>query len=261
MKTKKQNSAFTLIELIVVISVISLLMALVMPALSLAKKQAKTACCLSNLRQMAIAADIYTQSEDGYFPIAYAPLQMDPQTSKTVEPCWDFTLEKVWTSPKPVIRIKPGILWQHNQVDKIQQCPAFKGSSNTSDDPYTGYNYNTSYIGFDERTNPPRSAKAALIRSPQNTALFGDGQVVLNNVIGANKFMRAPWANPRDESFSGRYAGTQGFRHLNKTNVAFADLHAQFLSKCYTDTYDSDKKLIGENTGFLSPDNSLYDLE
>jgi len=261
MKHKNKKTAFSLIELLVVISSISLLMAVMIPALGRAKKQGKAACCLSNLRQMAIAADIYTQSEDGYFPLAFAPIKMDPQTAKTVEACWDFTIEKIWTAAEPVTDLKPGILWQHESVNKIHQCPAFKGRSNTSDDPYTGYNYNTSYIGYDERSNPPTSAKAAQLRSPQNTALFGDGEVVLQNVRGANKFMRAPWANPRDESFSGRYAGTQGFRHLEKTNVAFADLHAQSLSKCYTETYEQDQKLIGKNTGFLSKDNSLYDLE
>ena len=73
--------------------------------------------------------------------------------------------------------------------------------------------------------------------------------------------MRAPWRNPGDEQFTGRYAGTQGYRHLERTNVAFCDGHAETRWQRYTDTYPPDQEKIAPGTGFLSPDNSLYDLE
>jgi prepilin-type processing-associated H-X9-DG protein len=73
--------------------------------------------------------------------------------------------------------------------------------------------------------------------------------------------MRAPWKNLGDEAFTGRYAGTQGYRHLGKTNVAFCDGHAQGWGKLYSETYECDKSNIAPGTGFLSPDNRLYDLE
>ncbi len=49
------RKAFTLIELLVVIAVIALLMAILMPALALARKQAKTVVCMSNLHQWSLA--------------------------------------------------------------------------------------------------------------------------------------------------------------------------------------------------------------
>jgi len=53
------KKAFTLIELLVVIAVIALLMAIIMPALNLARDQGRRAVCLSNMRQVGIALMLY----------------------------------------------------------------------------------------------------------------------------------------------------------------------------------------------------------
>ncbi len=57
--------AFTLIELLVVISIIALLIALLLPALAGAKNDANTVVCASNLRQLDMAFNIYSQANDG----------------------------------------------------------------------------------------------------------------------------------------------------------------------------------------------------
>jgi len=54
------HKAFTLIELLVVISIIALLVSILLPALRMARKSAQTVQCMSNLRQMGIAAMQYT---------------------------------------------------------------------------------------------------------------------------------------------------------------------------------------------------------
>ena len=62
--------AFSLIELLVVVGIISILAALLMPAVSSAKGKANDIKCISNLRQIGIALCIYADENQGKLPFA-----------------------------------------------------------------------------------------------------------------------------------------------------------------------------------------------
>jgi prepilin-type N-terminal cleavage/methylation domain-containing protein len=68
-----KRSGFTLVELLVVISIIALLMAVLMPALARVRSQAKAVLCLSNLKQWGLAFSLYTSDNDGKFMNGYVP--------------------------------------------------------------------------------------------------------------------------------------------------------------------------------------------
>lgn len=276
---RQDSRGFTLVELLVVISIIALLLSILMPALHKARVQAKRVYCLSNSRQMAIAAASYHTANNGFFPIAYWS-----DTQKNY--CWDFTTYQ--KNGKTVYQ--PGLLWQNETIDEVQQCPSYKGGDNWAGIKFTGYNYNTSFIGHGQGESITDNYRGLIIKhpdfayyeivmpvkieqvkNPTSTAVFGDGHYA----GGANKFMRSPdtWEG---DNFTGRTAGTQGFRHGGQTNISWADGHATSLKKCYTDMYNliydvpnnrgkeelddynEDKKL---KIGFISSDNSLYDLK
>ncbi|MEM1446837.1 MAG: prepilin-type N-terminal cleavage/methylation domain-containing protein [Planctomycetota bacterium] len=69
MLSRDTKSGFTLIELLVVISIIALLIGILLPALGAAREAGKRAACLSNVRQIGIAAATYTtDNKDFYIP-------------------------------------------------------------------------------------------------------------------------------------------------------------------------------------------------
>jgi prepilin-type N-terminal cleavage/methylation domain-containing protein len=70
-------SAFTLIEVLVVVAIIALLVAILLPSLARARDQARTGVCASNLRQLYYGWSMYAQDNDGRYPGATHDFGMD----------------------------------------------------------------------------------------------------------------------------------------------------------------------------------------
>jgi prepilin-type N-terminal cleavage/methylation domain-containing protein/prepilin-type processing-associated H-X9-DG protein len=73
--------AFTLIELLIVISIIALLLAIMVPTLSKARSISRRTACQSNLKQIDYAIRVYAQNNQEIYPCAQDPVSTDPY-------CW-----------------------------------------------------------------------------------------------------------------------------------------------------------------------------
>jgi prepilin-type N-terminal cleavage/methylation domain-containing protein/prepilin-type processing-associated H-X9-DG protein len=80
---------FTLIELLIVIAIIAILASVLLPVFSSAKKRGEGIQCLSNLKQMTLGWQLYTDESNNHYPINSAMGHNDPYVGEDADnPSW-----------------------------------------------------------------------------------------------------------------------------------------------------------------------------
>ncbi len=252
----------TLLEAIVAVGVLVMLLGISVPVLGRARDESKSAECLAHLRHLSLAAQTYSNVHRDRYPPAVLYFA---ESGSLVTHAWDFRQHGG--------AVGPGALRGFtDRPEHVQQCPCCLDASTFGNDPATGYNYNTSFIGAEGRL-PHVAADGTIVqgfanarlglpihahRRPSHAALLGDG----GWAGGANKFMRAP-SNTVEQDWGTVYAGGQAFRHAGRTNVAWLDGRTSSEPNPHEgpqagSTFAS--QILGApQNGFLSDDDSAYD--
>ena len=149
---KLRRRAFTLIELLVVIAIIGILSSILLPALVRAKQAAHKIKCVSQMRQLAFALQMYADEHDGEYP----PRRSSPNH-------WVFTL-------------KPYYL---DASENLLQCPSDRFFNRRSylingwNDYFEAVLSPADYLQF-QAWNWPRGMSESAIPDPSETVIFGE---------------------------------------------------------------------------------------
>ena len=157
-RTTIHSKAFTIVEVLVVISIITLLLSMLAPGLSNSRASARMTICASNLRQLGIAIDNYS-TELWYYPIA-----IDDHADNN---------QRVWLWPT-LTR-----LYTNGDQD-VFTCPQAPGTtrwvySETAGEPaYYGYKENETRIrGYSHKFSYGYNCWGAFIGQTPNTGMGG----------------------------------------------------------------------------------------
>ncbi len=214
----KSQAPFSLIELLVVTTILMLLMGIFIPSLLRARQEAQKTNCASNLRQLGIAAKLYTQ-EQIFYPDAY----IDLGAGKTKYWCYEYD--------GVTANFANGTMADYIQNPELLRCPTFtKFTSLDSSKPRTSsYGINAEYIGGNPEpgtnlnsllnSNP---AKPENIKRPELTVIFSDSAYI----SGAGQVEESWlfWARYSHVMAFELDARTQ-FRHNGRAIAVFCDGH------------------------------------
>lgn len=217
-RTHRGTPAFTLVELLVVIATIAVLGSLLLPVLSRGKAAGATAVCFGNLRQLALASQMYWDDNNGR-SFSYRSVQTNGGVLY-----WFGWLQQ-GSEGKREFNREMGVLAPYLRGKGVEICPALKYQSREFKLKSTGAAYG---YGYNLHLSPS-AAKSAMridaLQSPAETLLFADAAQV-------NTF-QAPASpeNPMLEEFYyvSRHEATAHFRHGGKASVAFCDSHVEKL--------------------------------
>lgn len=142
---KHARYGFTLIELLVVISIIALLIGILLPALGAARRSARNAVCLSNIRQMSIGLLAYSDSNKGYLPAAKSPAYPALNNRRVL---WQVSIWSYITSD--ALDLTDLDAPYEYLADTAFECPNADeqlGGYSTGDHTQNGYGLNISPLG------------------------------------------------------------------------------------------------------------------
>ena len=215
-KRSRLSDGFSVIELLVVVSILTMLTGLLLPALSGARAVAQTAVCASHLRQLGIATSLYLGEFDDEFWRYYWTVPGGRQ--------WWFGFEAGGPNTgrhRPLDKARSALAPFLNTLDDAFNCPTFP-----YDDPgffpkferhSASYGFNVS-LGPSATTRPPRHGRNFDGRAAE-VFVFADGIHFDHNPVFNEGHYIAYTANIMLKS------GYAHFRHAAQAQMVMLDGH------------------------------------
>ena len=237
-KWRAQPDGFTLVELLVVISIISILMSILLPTLSNAREQGRRVDCMSNLKQFTLAWNLYAMDNDDKL--------CSPNTGWNDGSCGG---NNNWVADGPALpgndiggheqAIRDGVMWSYvGDAFGLFACKSTRGNTSI---------YNRSRLRDYSISNTMGGGCGAVFKSladvtrPAEKMLFIDADGGLRGSTGSDyrffwligpfrpfeiKNGEPEWSFPRN--CDGWPLNIITARHNDGCNLSFADGHCEF---------------------------------
>ncbi len=238
-----QRRGFTLIELLVVIAIIAILAAILFPVFGRARENARRSSCLSNMKQMGLAAMQYTQDYDETYPAGI----ITGLTATQTPPNGVF-----WTTAPTYSQFWMQTLYAYHKSDQVFRCPSITWNQTPQNYNYGANSYimpgpSTSAFGDTRlRSTLPNGGGVLLpstlagVPAPSKAYLLiesGAYFISQYNVKNPGSGFYLPGvgeagintASPVCSSVAPGKSDCASGRHFGGVNVAFADGHAKWL--------------------------------
>ncbi len=218
---KRNRQGFSLIELLVVVSIIAILAAIILPSLKLVREAAQSNKCINNLRQLQTANIAYSGNNDGYYVPAYYTNGAGVHINTWMDNN-DFVYSVIQDVNQNV-----SAATEASALLKGQLCPLAKpnGFSSAVATSY-GYNYPSNAAVPINSCAQTHSSLAGL----SNKVAFADAlDPDLKYAKADPKFWWAPsWPAETQSVAEGQWnTKAVAYRHHARANVAFFDGHVE----------------------------------
>jgi prepilin-type N-terminal cleavage/methylation domain-containing protein/prepilin-type processing-associated H-X9-DG protein len=219
--------AFTLIELLVVVAIIAVLVAILLPSLATARRQARSIACLANLRQMATAMQMYSDEYNGMLMTMNVTLSASDYATPS-----DYDPYNRWTDWLRVHYLSgpTGAWWNPVRDPKYATtCPEqdmHMGSINPAW-LWGGYGMNAGLPGGDgavwTSVQGVQWWRVTDVVTPLDQSVYVTDTSTLDSIrCGWNLYRSLPWVAAPD------WAAVPARRHGDGFNVLFMDGHAAY---------------------------------
>jgi len=229
---------FTLIELLVVIAIIGMLLAVLIPALTTAKRLATSIACLANQKGLMRSYSLYLEANENRIPggriIPQAMYDSLPGGSDQYPPIWvwppvyaDLSYAGTRDSDKPTLEdrlrgCQRGALWPYNENVDLYHCPGDKQLVQPSPfNRYRSYSIHRGLAVYSPRSNNVDIRKYEEIKTPGDMYVFVEEYY---DFRGNFNFNHNSWDF---EPWEGDFHDPLGVYHVDSSTFGFADGHAE----------------------------------